>query len=174
MTSLWIPGVEFEFGPKRKRSTARLPAPKGNSPRVTRMGPRYSVRPSAKAEAAAAALAEVIPEPQGAPLTGAVRVEVVYHFEPAKSWPKWRQEAARRGLVVCQEHNRGDLDQLSKLLLDGLEAAGYFADDCQVTELVASKRYSGAQGYQVRIVDLGHGLVTCREYRALCAKEEGA
>lgn len=171
MIDLWIPGVEFHYREKRQAKSARLPAVKGNSPRVTRMGQRYSVRPSVKTEAAAVALRDAIPEPKGPPLIGGVRVEVVYHFEPAPSWPKWRQEAAKRGLVICQEHNRGDLDQLTKLLLDGLEARGYFADDCQVVELVARKRYSGAQGYQVRIVDLGPGLTTAQQYREHCSEE---
>lgn len=163
VADLWIPGVEFAWREKRKTRTARLPDPKGNRPKVIRIAGHYSVTASAKTAAAGKALALAIPDSPEPPLTGAVRLEVVYVFEPAASWPQWRRDAAQRGLVVCTGHQIGDLEQLTKLLCDGLEERGYVADDCQVTELDARKVYGEEQGYRVRVYDLGAGITTRAE-----------
>lgn len=145
-----VPGAEFSYREKRRTKTARLPAVKGNTPKVIKIGGSYSVSPGPKTVAAGKRLEGLLPRP-AAPIEGEVRVEVDFVFEPAASWPKARRARALDGLEPCVQQNRGDLEQLTKLLNDALEARGYFPNDAAVVELEARKRYGPSQGYRVRL-----------------------
>ena len=171
--AMWIPGVSFVYVERDKKRRnpkairARLPKPKGNANKIItrRIGGRTvaGVSPVERVVAAEAALVKVIPPNPGAPLAGGIRLEVEFRFEPAPSWPAWKRAAACAGLVLCLEHDRGDLEQLAKLLLDALETAGWIEDDCRVVDLHLRKRYAREQGYLVRVADLGPGLTTRAE-----------
>ena len=56
-----------------------------------------------------------------------------------KSWPKKKREAALANQLAPTSRN-GDLDNIAKSILDALNECVY-ADDCQVTTLIISKRY---------------------------------
>lgn len=151
---LSVPGAEFTYREKRRTKTARLPAVKGNTPKIIKIGGGYSVSPAEKTAAAGRALERLLPR-AAAPIEGEVRVEVDFVFEPASSWPKARRARALAGLEPCVQQNRGDLEQLTKLLNDALEARGYFQNDAAVVELEARKRYGRSQGYVVRLYSRG-------------------
>lgn len=155
VAELVIPGAEFGWRHKRKAHSATLPAPKGNSAQIVKLGPRLSVRPSRKATAAGEKLRELLPR-AAETLDGPVRVEVEFLFVPPPSWSKTKRANAIGEPVLSRL--AGDVDQLSKLLLDGLEGAGYFANDCLVVELAARKVYAETGGYRVWIYDLRGAL----------------
>lgn len=150
---LEVEGAFFSWRVKRKEKRARLPAVKGNTPKIIRIGGGYSVSPSEKTVAAQAALERLLPKP-ASPIYGPVRLEVEFRFEPAKSWRKARRSAALDGSVACVERTRGDLEQLVKLTNDALEARGYFPNDAAVIELDARKVYHSRQGYRIRLYRL--------------------
>lgn len=56
-----------------------------------------------------------------------------------KSWSKKRREAALANQLAPTTRN-GDLDNIAKSILDALNECVY-ADDCQVTTLMITKRY---------------------------------
>ena len=151
VAQLSIPGAEFSWREKRTTRSSTLPAPKGNSAKIVKLGTRFSIRPSNKAAAAGERLATLLPRASET-LSGPVRVEVEYLFEPPPSWSRTKRANAIGAHVLSRQ--AGDVDQLSKLLLDGLEGAGYFQNDCQVAELAARKVYEEAGGYRVWIYDL--------------------
>lgn len=152
-----LAGATFAFRQRRKDKRGRLPAVKGNTPKVIKIGGGFSVSPGERTVAAGKALARELAKVRHdelfplAPIEGPVRLEVDFVFEPAASWPKKRRSRALAGLEPCVEKNRGDLEQLLKLLNDELERAGYFADDSQVVEVAAAKLYGKRQGYRVRL-----------------------
>lgn len=65
------------------------------------------------------------------------RIEIVQQIP--KSWSRAKQEKARTGSIIPTGRN-GDLDNIAKSILDALNGLAY-ADDCQVTMLIISKRY---------------------------------
>jgi crossover junction endodeoxyribonuclease RusA len=73
------------------------------------------------------------------PVEGAVAVAVYFYFTAPKS--------VKRTMPSV----RPDLDKLVRAVLDGLAMAGIFADDAQVTDLAASKRYGPRTGAVVRV-----------------------
>lgn len=72
------------------------------------------------------------------PVEGPVRVTVSFYLARPKS---------TRRLVPCV---RPDLDKLARAVLDGLVMGGAFADDAQVTELLARKLY-GKPGAMIAV-----------------------
>ena len=56
-----------------------------------------------------------------------------------QSWSKKKREEALSGRIAPTTRN-GDLDNIAKSMLDALNECVY-ADDCQVTTLIISKRY---------------------------------
>lgn len=65
------------------------------------------------------------------------RIEIVQQIP--KSWSRIKQEKAIAGSIIPAGRN-GDLDNIAKSILDALNGLVY-ADDCQVTMLIISKRY---------------------------------
>lgn len=78
-----------------------------------------------------------------------VMVEIEAQYPMPKSWSKKRKDEARAtysGVMV-------DIDNLSKVLLDGMQGC-VMDNDQQVVILVASKRWSDTGGVKVTITDL--------------------
>lgn len=150
---LALDGLEFSFREKKKGKVGRLPAVKGNTPKIIKIGRGYSVSPNERTVAAGKALVALLGRvsPSPTPIQGPVRLEVDFVFEPAASWSKRKRAAAYCGSIPCVEQNRGDLEQLLKLLNDSLERAGFFANDAQVVEVAAAKVYGPRQGYRLRL-----------------------
>ena len=72
------------------------------------------------------------------PLEGRLSVELVFVFEPARSWTKKKRAAAHSGELP---HTiKPDLDNLIKLALDSLNGL-VWRDDTQIDEIKASKHY---------------------------------
>ena len=68
-----------------------------------------------------------------------VRVQVEIIQQIPKSWSNSKTIKAERGEIVPTTRN-GDLDNICKSILDALNGYAY-ADDAQVTTLIASKKY---------------------------------
>ena len=68
-----------------------------------------------------------------------VRVQVEITQQIPKSWSNSKTIKAERGEIVPTTRN-GDLDNICKSILDALNGYAY-ADDAQVTTLIASKKY---------------------------------
>lgn len=84
---------------------------------------------------------------RGKPLfTGAVEVNLLFVFEPPKSWSKKKKEAALSG-GGAWHIQKPDKDNLSKSILDGLTGICY-ADDCQVATGHQDKKW----GHPARVV----------------------
>lgn len=66
-----------------------------------------------------------------------------------KSWSNKKHLKAERGEIVPTSRN-GDVDNIAKSILDALNGFAY-EDDCQVTTLMVSKRYSADPYVVVRI-----------------------
>lgn len=84
----------------------------------------------------------------GALLSGALSVTLVFHLARPKSKPAHR---------VPYPTTIPDVDKLSRAVLDGLESV-LFANDAQVVELSATKRYAPidrAPGADVTVRELG-------------------
>ena len=76
-----------------------------------------------------------------APWTRGVRLDVCFYLRRPK-----RLKAGSSDIHAV----RPDLDNLVKSLVEGLGKCNWLADDCQVCDLRASKRYAGA-GEEARI-----------------------
>ncbi|BAE50737.1 RusA family crossover junction endodeoxyribonuclease [Paramagnetospirillum magneticum] len=72
------------------------------------------------------------------PLTGPVLVTIEAVLPVATSWSKKRRAAALDGTE--QPTKKPDLDNVVKLVLDAVNGI-VFADDAQITHIIASKRY---------------------------------
>ena len=100
-------------------------------------------REAVRAEAQDAAAAEL-----PGPLTGPVTVSILFrvarpqaHYGTGRNSGTVRASAPR----FPMGGRRGDdLDKLARAVLDGLQAGGVIADDKQVVDLCAAKRYAGA------------------------------
>lgn len=68
-----------------------------------------------------------------------VRVHIEIIQQIPKSWSNSKTIKAERGEIVPTTRN-GDLDNICKSILDALNGYAY-ADDAQVTTLIASKKY---------------------------------
>jgi len=71
-----------------------------------------------------------------------------------KSWPKWKREAARLGLIFPQ---RGDTDNKFKTVADALNGVVYL-DDSLIADIGATKRYGNDHFIRVRVYKLGPPL----------------
>lgn len=134
------------------------PVAKGR-PRVTKRGIAYTPKRTAQAEARFRnAIEKWIPLE---PLSGPLWVFIDFHLPVPKSWPKWKKEAARMGMVVPV---KPDIDNLAKLPLDALTRSRFWHDDSQITELRCQKQYAPNEPYtSVSILSLPH-VTTYQEY----------
>jgi Holliday junction resolvase RusA-like endonuclease len=72
------------------------------------------------------------------PVQGPIRLELVVELPVPQSWSQKKRLAAIGGLVMPT--SRPDLDNYVKSALDAINTI-VIADDCQITELPAHKRY---------------------------------
>ena len=70
---------------------------------------------------------------------GDLYVKMVFYMPIPTSWSRAKKELAERGMI--RPSLRPDIDNLIKLVLDGLNGVAYL-DDTQVVEIYASKAYS--------------------------------
>ncbi|WP_126284501.1 RusA family crossover junction endodeoxyribonuclease [Burkholderia stagnalis] len=82
------------------------------------------------------------------PYDGAVHIDLVAYLPIARSWPKWKQQAARDGTLYPTK--KPDLDNLEKSVTDGCNGVIYL-DDAQIVEVYKAKRYSDNPHLWVRI-----------------------
>lgn len=73
------------------------------------------------------------------PLEGDIRVYITFYMPIPISWSKAKKERAEREII--RPSVRPDIDNLVKIILDGLNGVA-FADDKQVVEITAAKYYS--------------------------------
>lgn len=97
--------------------------------------------------------------PTAQPHSGPVAVELAFSFERPASHGKGQRRGVRVGkaaktLPPCTSHRLGDLDKLSRNVLDSLTNGGVIVDDSHVVRLVAAKEYGGSAGVMVRVVAL--------------------
>ena len=86
-----------------------------------------------------------------APWTGPVRISIESRL-PVFEGPAWRREAALAGLVCHTSKNRGDVDNLAKLVMDAMTDHGrWWKDDGQVVELHARKIYAAVPSTFVEV-----------------------
>jgi len=91
----------------------------------------------------AAAAREVITEP----ITGNVQVDIIAVYQVPKSWAKALQASARRGDIMP---TRPDIDNVIKIILDGLNGAAY-VDDQQVHMISAEKTYGDKPRVEIKL-----------------------
>lgn len=91
----------------------------------------------------AAAAREVIAQP----IAVNVQVDIIAVYRIPKSWPKAQQAAAARGDIMP---TRPDLDNVIKIILDGLNGAAY-VDDEQVHMISAEKTYGDEPKVEIKL-----------------------
>lgn len=116
----------------------------------------FSVTYKALAQAQAEAnltgfLAQYRPE---APYPGALSLKVTAYLPIPMSWSGRKITQAETGAL--RPAVKPDLDNLVKHLKDCLTAIGFWGDDRQVVDLVASKRYNDGRGprWEVEIMEV--------------------
>ena len=67
-----------------------------------------------------------------------VEIEVTSFFVPAKSWAKWKRDAATMGTFPHTQ--KPDADNLVKIIKDALTGV-VWRDDAQVVDVISRKRY---------------------------------
>lgn len=80
-----------------------------------------------------------------------VSVSVQFYLPTPTSWSKAKKERAERGIV--RPTVRPDIDNLVKIILDGLNGVA-FKDDKQVIELMAVKFYSAEPRTVIRVNEI--------------------
>lgn len=137
---LRVPGLPAPQGSKTAfvvwpKGTAKCPAcgqPRARPRAVVTEGKSGSPQ-RLKLDAWLAAIAQAAQASGPAePIEGPVRVRVAFWLPRPKSYPRWRWLAWQKP----------DVDKLCRSTLDGLTAAGIFADDAQVVELASRKAYA--------------------------------
>lgn len=92
-----------------------------------------------------------------------IALDLVAYYEIPKSWPKWKQEAARLKLIRPNRKgpSKPDVDNVCKLVMDSLNPAkvghrtipntGIYSDDGQVVHLAINSYYSDDPRTEVKI-----------------------
>ena len=83
-------------------------------------------------------------------LTGPVAVIVEAIFTPPESWPKYRKEAALRGMWNVK---KPDMDNIVKAVTDSMSGVIY-DDDNQVAIPIGMKRYGETDATRITVIDL--------------------
>ncbi len=109
--------------------------------------PAKTVRYERKVELAARKVMGLNP-----PMTCPVSVRVTAYRGIAKSWPKYKKEAALKGLLMPTATPDGD--NYAKAALDGLNGVA-FLDDAQVCDLITSKRFSPRPRLIIEVEPMG-------------------
>lgn len=84
---------------------------------------------------------------EGTPLV----VNIEFRFEPPKSWPKKKRDAAIRRRIYPT--SRPDLDNLIKSITDALNGVAY-KDDSQIVAVVSRKMFAPRSNSIVRITSI--------------------
>jgi Holliday junction resolvase RusA-like endonuclease len=120
-----------------------VPVPKGR-PRMTKSGHIYTPKKTKDAEALIKLYARTYISPTDQPLSMRIR----FGMPIPKSYSKAKRLAIQNGEL---HHTKTpDLDNLLKLVLDGLNGVAYI-DDKQIIELSAAKFYAESVGTTVQI-----------------------
>lgn len=82
---------------------------------------------------------------------GELFVQIIFRMPTPTSWSKPKKEKAERGLI--RPTVRPDIDNLVKIVLDGLNGVA-FMDDKQVVELYATKWYSAEPRTEIMVEEL--------------------
>ncbi len=85
------------------------------------------------------------------PIEGDIRIEIRFFMPTPISWSKQKKERAERGII--RPSVRPDIDNLVKIILDGLNAVA-FLDDKQVIELAAAKYYSAEPRTEILVEEI--------------------
>ena len=72
-------------------------------------------------------------------LDGPVRLDVEFYFPIPQGWSKRKKEQARHHFIVPAV--RPDLDNLTKIIQDGLEKGGAYLNDKQIVMVWSQKLY---------------------------------
>lgn len=121
------------------------PIPKGR-PRFTRCGIAYTPAKTREFEKAIGDLY------QGEPLKGLLSVNVEFRFKVFDSYSK------KKKLALVEQHwnssrSLGDLDNLLKAVLDGLNGVA-FEDDSQVVEINAAKYWGEEDLIRIEVKEI--------------------
>jgi len=117
--------------------------------RTTRNGRTYKPKRQAGCQRAIATLARA--QAPREPIKVACHLKAIFVFAVPQSWSASQKTRALSGRLLPTSTRTGDLDNLAKLLLDGLEDAGWLANDALVVELDARKLYGERPGYMVSL-----------------------
>ena len=85
------------------------------------------------------------------PAEGELFVQIIFRMPTPTCWSKPKKEKAERGLI--RPTVRPDIDNLVKIVLDGLNGVA-FMDDKQVVELYATKWYSAEPRTEIMVEEL--------------------
>lgn len=135
------------FEPSTRRISFHIPLKPvaQGRPRVDGRGrfPRlYYAGHVAKAKKRYKEEAEKFAPPPEERFTGPVVVKIFFISAPPTKINGQVKEWVKAGRYVCDDTDRGDLDNFVKLLMDAITDAGFFAkDDCQVARIECGKYY---------------------------------
>ena len=126
-----------------------VPTPKAR-PRFTRAGFAYTDKKTQEAEELVAM--NYMADNGKTLLEGPVGLWLTFEYKVPKSYSKKDKEAAKEGKLA--KLTRPDIDNLIKLVLDGLNGIAY-VDDNQVVELRSRKIYSkdGKDKVKIEVVE---------------------
>lgn len=144
----WSARFEIPTAPRpKRRHRARVVTPKTGRPFASEYPDPEGVREEATVVSLAA------PHAPAAPWSGPVEIALDHRIAVPASWPSWEQEAALAGALRPTSKNAGgDLDNLAKQILDALTTSGrWWADDGQITRLVATKTFAAAPSTLVEV-----------------------
>ena len=170
----FLPGPTFSWREKKKKRTGQHPAVKGNSMALFRVNGQPRISPSGRTRAAQAALVKAlleVPERPLVPWAADIRLDVLFVLGVPASWPRWKREAALDGAIRPTATGRGDRGNYLKMFEDGLEGAGFLADDGQICAGEVGKAYGPLPGFRIRLEALPAGPTSAAEARELSATE---
>lgn len=84
------------------------------------------------------------------PLETDLKITIYAYFEPCKSYSQKRKEKCLSNIE--KPNKKPDIDNIAKVVLDGLNGIAYI-DDKQIVTLEVRKRYSGVARIEVVIVE---------------------
>lgn len=151
------------------------PAQKGNSKRLiyVKGSPRL-ISSSKDKRAERDLVSALMPYAPEVPLSGTCMLELSILQPIPRSWPLWKQKAARDTTLRPASRGTHDSCNVLKLVEDSIEAAGWVEDDTLFIEHRVSAYYSTDPGYRIVVRPLA--LLTPKgkrvDYDALMAQAE--
>lgn len=123
--------------------------PKGR-PRFTRSGHAYTPKKTKDYEKL---VQQYIKLQRITPTDKPVKVEIVIYKSVPKSWSKKKKQEALDGIILPIV--KPDLDNYLKSILDASNGLLY-ADDNQIIDIVASKRYASMPYVEISLEEVSH------------------